>query len=195
MTRASLGRELRRKAVHAFGIVLLPLSWVSPNAVVLCLFLLVVGYWVLETRARLGHPTPGLTALIQSCKLQHRLESLDPGPIYLAAVVGLAFLFLPLPAAQIGLIHIPLADAAASLAPHYLPARWKLPHSARKSWTGSLTFFLVAWAGTLFFLSWPQALLIAALGTLLESLPPRDIDNLTVPLGVALLVTLTGWLG
>ena len=188
-------RELRRKSVHIAAIILLPISLWNATLVPWLLLAMCVVYWALEARANSGAPLPYVQDLINSCKRADREHRIDPGPFYLAVGVGLSFLFFSAPAAQIGLIHVSLADAAASIVPHYLPSSWKLPHSGRKSWAGSTAFFVIAFVGTLFFLNWWQALIIAAIGTLLESFPPPDIDNLTVPLGVALAVQLTGWVG
>jgi dolichol kinase len=187
--------ELRRKAFHIGGIILLPISWIDPVLVPWALLVMSLFYWAIEALAASGSRIPYLYDLIQSCKRPERKDRIDPGPFYLAAGVALPFLFFPVVAAQIGLIHVCLADAAACLIPHYLPSKWRLPfpYASEKSLTGSVAFLLVAFIGTVFFLSWPKAILIAAIGAVLESLPPRDIDNLTVPLGVSLAVSLMGW--
>lgn len=193
MTPTMRTQELYRKAFHVGGIVLLPISWIDPALVPWALLVMALFYWGIEALASSGSPVPYVYDIIQSCKRPDRKDRLDPGPFYLAAGVVLPFLFFPLAAAQIALIHVCLADAAACIVPYYLPAKWRLPHSSEKSLTGSAAFLLVAFIGTLFFLSWPKALSIAAVGTIFESLPPRDIDNLTVPLGVALVVSLLRW--
>jgi phytol kinase len=78
----------------------------------------------------------------------------------------------------------------------------RLPWNSRKTWIGSLGMFLGGWvfsAGILaayvaagFFSGpWlayiPAITLIALVGTLVESLPLDDIDNLTIPLAAVLL--------
>ncbi len=186
-------RELRRKSFHIAGIILLPISLWNAALVPWLLLLMCLVYWGMEALRASGNPLPVIQNVINSCKRGDREDHIDPGPFLLAAGVGLPFLFFSVPAAQIGLIQVTLADAAASLVPHYLPSSWKLPHAGNKSWTGSLSFFAVAFVGTLFFVGWWQALIIAAVGTVLESFPPPHIDNLTVPLGVALFVSLMGW--
>lgn len=186
-------QELRRKAFHVGGIILLPISWIDPLIVPWALLVMALFYWAVEALASSGSKIPYLYDLIQSCKREERKDRIDPGPFYLAAGIGIPFIFFQPAAAQIGLIHVCLADAAASIIPYYLPASWHIPYASKKSLTGSASFFVIAFLGTLFFLNWWQALLIAAVGTILESLPPRDIDNLTVPLGVALVVNLLGW--
>jgi dolichol kinase len=193
MTESNKSQELHRKAFHVGGIILLPISWLNPVLVPWTLLIMALVYWGIEALAAAGSPIPYVYNLINSCKREERVNRIDPGPFYLAAGVAIPFLFFPPAAAQIALIHVCLADAAASIIPYYIPSRWHFPYGSRKTCMGSASFFLVAYLGTLFFLSWPQALAIAAVGTVLESLPPRDIDNLTVPLGVALIVSLLGW--
>ncbi len=186
-------QEITRKSVHVAGLILLPISYWNAALVPWLLLIMCVVYWGIEAMAASGSPLPVVQKFINSCKREARVNRIDPGPFYLAAGVGMSFLFLPLKAAQVGLISVTIADAAASIVPYYVPATWKLPHSTRKSWTGSTSFFVTAFVGTLFFLNWWQALVIAGIGTLLESFPPPDIDNVTVPLGVALAVSLLGW--
>jgi len=75
--------------------------------------------------------------------------------------------------------------------------RKKLPWSSRKSWIGSLGMFLGGWVfafgisiiylkigvydGSIIQYIWPT-LLIAFTGTIIEALPFKDIDNITVTL-------------
>lgn len=116
------------------------------------------------------------------------------GMVFVAATV-LAFRDLT---AAVALMALCFGDAAAEVCGKGSTA--KLPWSKRKSWAGSAGFFLAALpAMALFavlFQKWGFApsdapfpllsLALAALaGTAIESLPFRDVDNLSVPFVVA----------
>jgi len=73
---------------------------------------------------------------------------------------------------------------------------WKLPWSDMKTWAGSISMFLggvvlslvILWVfhvAGVFSIEWriilPRVVLLGFLATLVESLPLRDLDNLTVP--------------
>lgn len=185
--------ELWRKSFHALGIVMIPVSQISPYLVVAFLVIASVLYLWVELLARTEHPVPFVTTLIRKCKRPEYRDTIDCGPLYLAAGVGLPFLLLPVSAASVALLHACVADAAAAVAANLLPRGPALPHSARKSVTGTLTFFIVAWFLSAFYFPWQRAFMIAVVGTVLESLPPRDLDNIIVPVGVALFIFLVGW--
>lgn len=188
--------ELTRKAFHLSGVLLIPLSNIDPFLVPGLLLLLCIFYYVEEILAQQGRDLGSLTVLIRRAKRQDRKDSIDWGPFLLATGVGIPFLFFPPVAAKIALLHVCVADAAASLGGIAAPTRMnqRLPHSTRKSWVGSSAFFLVAFFCTVIYLSPGRSLIVAAVGTLLESLPFRDIDNLTVPIGVATFIGLLGWM-
>ncbi len=124
------------------------------------------------------------------------------GPLY----YGLAFVVLTLifwkesPLGIIALMLLCGGDGLADVIGKRVPSRC-LPWSPGKSLAGSLAMFLGGWglsaavlgvytAAGLFgghlgpFL--PGLFLIALLATLVESLPVRDLDNLTVPLAAVL---------
>ncbi len=188
-----MSRELLRKGVHALSLILLPISFSYATLIPWLMLTLCVAYWGLEAMSRQQRIPSWLQSFLEHCKRPGTEQNIDPGPYYLAAGIGLSFLFLPLAAAQVGLIHISLADATASLAGHYLPAQERIPYASNKSVVGSSTYFVTAFLGSLFFLNWWQAFIVAVVGTVIESLPMKDMDNLTVPLGIAFFITLMGW--
>lgn len=76
-----------------------------------------------------------------------------------------------------------------------------LPWASNKTWAGSLAMFAGGWLLSMLVLAiydavgvfpgaveqfWPALLAIAFLGAVVESLPLRDLDNLTVPLTAVL---------
>jgi phytol kinase len=119
------------------------------------------------------------------------------GPLF----YGLAFVFLTIlfwkdnPIGIIALMILCGGDGLADIIGKRFNT-WKLPWSQNKTWAGSLSMFLggvilsllVLWVFALagvFIVDWslflPRILLLGVLATLVESLPLRDLDNLTVP--------------
>ena len=183
--KLDLKNEIWRKSVHISGIFFLPILFWNREFFVTLLILFLVGYLIVEWQWKKGKKIPLLTALTHKSKRDHESGRLAKGPILLViAGVTTPYLFGVEPAA-IGLAQIFVGDVASTLVGMKLGTR-KLPYSKRKSWAGSLAFFLTATLVDLFLVPLPQAILLAAVGTLIESFPFSEIDNLTVPVGVGL---------
>ena len=124
--------------------------------------------------------------------------------------LALCFLALPPFAAMGAWAAMAGGDAAASFCGRIFP-RPKLPWNAKKSWAGLIGFMCVAfpfcWLAMFVcpsqqFLradNWPElpflwtlSVLAAVSGALIESLESRYDDNLRVPLGVGLVLALSG---
>lgn len=184
-------RESWRKSVHLSGVFLIPLIlWnrnLSAAVLSLCLFV----YLAVEILDRRGSRLPFLTALTERCKRTFESGRLSRGALFLVlSGVTTPYLFGS-HAAAIGLGQAFVADVTSTLA----GIRWgrlRLPYSKTKSWVGSAVFFATAFAVSLVFVSWPQALALAAIGAVVESLPIPEADNLTVPLVVGLAARLLG---
>jgi dolichol kinase len=58
----------------------------------------------------------------------------------------------------------------------------KIPFSPKKSWEGSFAGFAAAYVGCLFLVECPLAVIFAAIGMAIETLPSWVNDNLTIPL-------------
>lgn len=140
-----------------------------------------------------GKAIPFLSDIVRRAKRPGEKTRIDPGPFLLAAGVVLPYLLFPLRVGHVALLQVCLADAGASLAGTYFAAQEGLPSSRRKTFVGSLAFWLIAYLASGIYFPWWQALVIACVGTTLESLPFPHVDNLTVPLGVAVFVMLMGW--
>lgn len=148
-------------------------------------------YLAVEIMDRLGRRFPLLTALTERCKRSFESGRLSRGAILLVtAGIATPYLF-GTQAAAIGLSQVFVADVTSTLA----GIRWgqrKLPYSAKKSWVGSTVFFATAFVMSLFFVPWPQALALALIGAIVESLPIPEGDNLAVPLAVGLAARILG---
>lgn len=186
--KLDLKNEIWRKSVHISGIFFLPILFWNREFFVTLLILFLIGYLIVEWQWKKGKKIPFLTTLTHKSKRDHESGRLAKGPILLV-IAGIAtpYLFGVEPAA-IGLAQAFVADTASSLVGVKFGTK-KLPYSKRKSWAGSLAFFLTAFLVSLLFVSPAQALLLALVGTFVESLPIPDADNLAVPVVVSLLAS------
>jgi len=174
-------KELLRKLLHLPGLLFLYIASYSPQASAALLGFLIVLYllsWLLARKK--GRGLPFFDFFTRSFE---RNGSLDWGPVFLALGLGLSLLFFDLRFATFGFLQICLADGAAALAGSSL-GKASIFYSPQKTYVGSLAFFITAFLAQLPFCSLGASLLLAAVGTLLESLPLRTWDNLIVPLGV-----------
>lgn len=182
-------KELLRKSIHTAGIFLLPILYWNRSVYTLLLFSFLLLYLTIEFLDRKQISLPVLTSLTKRCKRDEERGRLAKGPLLLVLSALLAPFLFGTQAAAIGLSQVFIADTASTL----VGMKWgqrKLPYSQAKSWAGSLAFFLTATTINLIFVPsptvpFPKALLLALVGTAIESLPLRDSDNLTVPLGVS----------
>ncbi len=185
--------EFWRKGFHIAGLILIPAAELHRAAVPAILGIALLFYlWAEWARTR-HHPPPFFAPLIQRAKRPHTRDHFDLGAIWLAIGVTIPYLFFPLPVAHVALLHVCLADTAASIGGMTYAAREGLERSRRKTWVGSFCFWLVAYLATGFFFPWWQAIVIATAGTGLEAIGRRHIDNLIVPLGVTLFIWILGW--
>ena len=81
-----------------------------------------------------------------------------------------------------------LSDSLSTLVGYFF-GEHKLFINKKKSWEGSIIFFVTTFMVLLFFVSPIKALIIAVLVTFVEMLPNVD-DNLTVPLATGFLIWL-----
>lgn len=81
-----------------------------------------------------------------------------------------------------------LSDSLSTLIGHFF-GKHRLFINKKKSWEGSLIFFVTTFMILLFFIDPIKALMIAILVTFVEMLPKID-DNLTVPLATGFLMWL-----
>jgi len=81
-----------------------------------------------------------------------------------------------------------LSDSLSTLIGHFL-GKHKLFINKKKSWEGSIIFFVTTFMILLFFVYPIKALIIAILVTFIEMLPKVD-DNLTIPITTGFLIWL-----
>lgn len=191
-------RELTRKSLHML-IAFLPL--IASYSRTLAYVLLALGSLVYSTseilRVRNFREESRGLACFRWLQLvtEYVSRSRESGSFILAPVtlaLGAAgtLLLFEGPALQIGIFALAFGDTAAALVGRVYPIIL-LPLNHRKSLGGFLGCLLVT--GTLSYAVTEDlqiSLLAALVSALLESLPLRDLDNLILPLGTALFVSM-----
>jgi dolichol kinase len=194
-TCAALSGEVQRKLVHVgTGLYALALPWLFPDRwpvyMLICLTLLAM------VILRIPRLSGGLG------KAVHSVERRSYGDFLLAISVGICFflaegvaLFYVLPIAV-----LTLADAAAALAGTTYGTRRFTVEDSQKSIEGTAVFFvitlLIALICLMFLSDLPPAnivtlaLMVAAFGALVEAQSWRGFDNLFLPLGLLVFLTM-----
>ncbi|MBF0491498.1 MAG: hypothetical protein HQM15_01800 [Deltaproteobacteria bacterium] len=182
-SKAVFKKEFFRKLLHlpALFFLLLGNFYLKTSVVLLLLLLLIYSAEYLMRRI-FQKETPFLTDLITRLR---RSPQFDFGPFFLALSLILLLLFLPMISALCGTLLIVVSDAAAAWAGLSFGTH-KIFYSQKKSYVGSFTFFVSAFLCLIFLIGFYPALALSLFGCLLESLPVGQLDNLLVPLGVAL---------
>ena len=184
----TFSKEILRKSIHASGVIVLVTELFWPTLTIAGLGLLAVLYTALiffETLV--GSRIPGFSKLTHFLK---REERIDWAPVYLALGIAFSLFFFERFVARCAILQVCLADAAACLVGKYF-GKTKLPWG-KKTYLGSLTYFVTALLVQLpiFYSSSTRSLgllfLMSSLGTLIEALPWRSLDNLVIPLIVGL---------
>lgn len=190
-----LGAEVQRKLMHVgTGLFALSLPWLFPDR--WPVYMLIAATLVVMLVLRLPRYSKGLGATL------HGVERTSYGDFLLALSVGLCFLlarentlYYVLPIAV-----LTLADAAAALAGTAYGTRRFMVEDGEKSIEGSVVFFvvtlLIAIICFMFLSDLPPAnilmlcVMVAGFGTLVEAQSWRGFDNLFLPLGLLIFLSI-----
>jgi Dolichol kinase len=171
-------RELERKALHLPGLLVPWIYQHFPKVTVLGLGLISLVYYLSELR-RVSHKSTLPLFGFLSKKLT-RTSHLDFAPIFLAVGLCVASVFLPFKAAFSGALLACLCDAIAALVGMQFGR--KRIFLTKKTYLGTLAFFLTATLSLLFILPWHGALLTALAASAIEAFSIEGIDNLLLPI-------------
>ena len=191
--------EIKRKFVHALGVFLILLIQIfgKYNAALLMLAGTIAAILLAEYRKNKKKyklikikPIDDLEDFIEGeFKTVERPNSL---PFKGAVEFGLgSFLATILFAENIAMACIAvlaLADSLSTLVGYYF-GKYKLPINKKKTWEGSITFFLISLFILMFFTNPLIASILAFITAFVEALPYAD-DNLSIPLALGILMTL-----
>jgi len=182
-------REVFRKLLHLTGLFVAVTAPRFPGVVSILLIIAMALYLVCEFWRLNGVGLPLVRSV--SRLAMRRRESRESAIAPLTLALGVLFSLWCVPHA-IGLACILIAcisDSGAAL----IGSRWgKVPwaYNRFKTVEGSAVFLVSAVVCALVYLPWPQAMLLAAIATFIESLPLQDWDNFVVPAASGLAASL-----
>jgi len=194
-TRAVSKRDIIRETIHISGffvpVVSTHLAW-SPSLATFLIFIVTSLYTMTELARVLGYNVPVASTITWNAAITPEIYEFVTSPIFFAVGIMLALIIFP---AQVGYASIAiftLGDGIATLFGKKL-GRHAFPYNKGKKVEGTLFGFFFAWLGASFFIANPlKALVGAAVGMFVETLPTPVSDNLTIPLisGLTLLIIL-----
>jgi len=191
--------EIKRQVVHASGILVILLiqifgRWIGALLMLSsCLILLFLGEYRKNKEKMKIVSSKALDEfedyLENELKTYERSAELPfKGAITLIGGCFLATLLFEPFIAIASIAVLALADASSTLVGSFL-GKHKLSINRKKSWEGSLTFFITAFLILMLFVDPIKAFTISIFTTFIEMLPKID-DNLTIPLTIGILMTI-----
>lgn len=185
----SFRKELTRKIIH-ISIALVPTiaSWNFVAAVAILSSGILI-YTINET-ARLNGRSGGFVSKLTVMAARPMENGFVWGPITLGLGALAALLYYPSPAATVAIYALAFGDGIASIAGKFLGRRAVI-RIGEKTLVGSVACFIAVFISAYAVLKDIRlAVISAATATILELVPVRDADNLIIPLGTGLVLTL-----
>jgi phytol kinase len=122
---------------------------------------------------------------------EEKQDTFVKAPLYFAAGILASLLIFPVPFNYAAIAVITLRDGFASIAGR-LYGTHKVPYTGGKTVEGAVVGLICAFAGAAIFVSPATALIAAIIGMVVELLPLRVTDNLTIPLLSGLSISIIG---
>ncbi|MEM2936839.1 MAG: hypothetical protein QW231_06665, partial [Candidatus Bathyarchaeia archaeon] len=190
--RLGLSRnEALREMIHISGFfVPLVCIYLLDRYLAVFLILLVTLFYIASEFARMGGTDfPPFSTITWKTAITSESYEFATAPIFFALGIMLSLLLFPVPVNYASIAIFTLGDSFATLFGKKF-GRTVSPLNKGKRMEGSVFGFLFAFLGALFFLADPlKALVGAAVGMLVESLPSPISDNVTIPLASGLALT------
>jgi phytol kinase len=178
-----LKRELYRKAIHFLGVPIPFLAYYNRNIVVALLTVVIVFYSLSELFRTFGFHFPFISYITKRSERITETRRIITGPLSLTIGILATLFFFPVSVYMPAILIVCIADSLSSLVGRAY-GRVALPFFQRTI-EGSLAFFLSSLGILVFFCPFPEALVTAALATVIELFIPNYLDNLLIPLGTA----------
>jgi dolichol kinase len=178
--------EVLRKGLHLLIALSPTLAFWNFDLTVFLLSLGIVVYVVAESLRLQGREVAFISLITRLASRDRDKNRAVLGPVTLGLGALLCLMMYPEPAATVGIYALAFGDGFSSLIGK-LVGRVPLPFTGGKTLEGSLAAFVAVWIAVSAFGHQPLvALAVAAVATLLEALPLKDLDNLVIPLGTGL---------
>ncbi len=182
--------ELVRKSIHMLVALVPPLAALNLEVTLMMLGSGVIFYAWTEIQRLEGHKVLFISYVTTTAARRRDMNGMVFGPITLAVGAMIALLLYPEPAAALAIYALAFGDGLSSIVGKTI-GRVRIPLTGGKTIAGSLTCFFV-----IFFLAlgtlptFVSAAVVALIGTILEVIPSKDLDNIILPVGVGLITFL-----
>ncbi|MCW4035275.1 MAG: HAD-IB family phosphatase [Candidatus Bathyarchaeota archaeon] len=164
--------------------------YITGNTLAASLILLVALLYGISEVARVrGINIPVLSEITWNAANKTELYEFATAPIHFAIGIAVSLLVFPAPICYVAVAVLTLGDGGAHIFGMKF-GRTQIPYNKGKNLEGTLCGLLFAFLGSLIFVDPTRALIAAAFGMLIESLPLPIKDNLTMPLASGLLLYL-----
>lgn len=188
--------EFFRKVIHVSGIFV-PLISILTGKLDTLLILVVVSviYLVSEYLRTRGGTLPIIDRITQKAiRSGEKSSQFVFAPLFLALGVAASLLIFPTPINYASIAIVSVGDTAAASAAGVV-GKSKIPYNTSKSIQGTTIGTGAAFLVSLLFVSPILALVGSVVGMLVESLPVRVNDNVTVPIlaGIAMVAVSAPW--
>lgn len=191
--------EIKRKFVHALGVFLILLIQIfgKLNAALIMLAAVIIGVLLAEYRKNKKKyklikikPVDEFEDFIEDeFKTVERPNALPfKGAIEFGLGCFLATILFKENIAMACIAVLALADSSSTLIGYYF-GKYKLLINKKKTWEGSITFFLISFFILVLFTDPLIAFILALITTFIEMLPHVD-DNLSIPLALGISMSL-----
>jgi dolichol kinase/phosphoserine phosphatase len=181
-------REVLRQSVHMSAFLALFMWMISPLLSFSLLFSLSVAYIFSEGLRMDGVFIFPVERFVQYLGRKEELHLFVVNPLYL--VIGILtplLLFVP-PISYIAVAVLAFGDSISTIVGLKL-GRYHIPYNKTKSLEGSISGFIVAAFISSLFVSPFFAIIAALSGMIIESLPLPFNDNVSIPLGVGIILS------
>jgi len=177
-------RDFIRETIHIGSffvpVTLAYMSW-SHSFMVLLIFVVMWIYIMSELARMQGLNIPLTSTLTWNAAITPEIYEFVTAPIFFAVGIILALVVFPIPVGYSAIAILTLGDGFASLFGKKF-GKHAFPYNRGKMVEGTFFGFLFAFVGAWFFVGPLKALVGAAVGMLVETLPAPVNDNLTIPL-------------
>jgi dolichol kinase len=147
-------------------------------------------YYVVNEASRIAGHRNGLISRMTILASRPVEQGFVWGPVTLGLGALAALLYYPNPAATVAIYALAFGDGLASLVGRFWGGR-RIFINGEKTLVGSIACLAAVFVSSWLVLEDPLlALATAVVATILELVPLRDLDNLIIPLGTGLFVTL-----
>lgn len=182
-SQSNLSRRGLREAIHTSSFLLTFVCiYLLGNVTLASVILSVAVIYTLSEIARVrGINIPVLSQITWRAAKKTELYEFATAPIHFAVGIALSLLLFPDPIGYVAITVLTLGDSAA----HIFGMKFgknRLPFNKGKNLEGSIAGFVFAFLGALVFVEPAMALVAAAVGMLVETVPSPINDNLTIPL-------------